>query len=84
MGLNRTHYDFGLPTTGVPRPNYRLCWGHDPRGVTRHHVVLVTDQLRLHGPDVTDYVCTLGVACILDITGVGLRPLPARPSPRKT
>ena len=33
-----TEYAMGVPTVGVPGFQYKLCWAHDPQGVSDYKV----------------------------------------------
>jgi hypothetical protein len=63
------------PVSGVPATNYSLCWGPAPNfpypGASEYLVDLGANAT-LYGPDTTDAVCTLGLPCVVNLTGLGL------------
>jgi hypothetical protein len=66
-------YAFGAPLAGVPRHDYSLCWAHD--GSTASDFKVTLDfSAELCGPDLADFVCTLGLPCAFTTTGFGLQP----------
>jgi hypothetical protein len=50
---------------------YELCWAHNATALAEYLVPY--GSLRLNGPHVRRYKCTLGVDCVLPIPGIGLR-----------
>jgi hypothetical protein len=69
-GTNAT-YTFGSPIFGDPGDQYRLCWGHDPAGLTDFKFE-IDPTYGLIGPDRGNYSCTIGEPCNAQITGFGL------------
>ena len=64
-------YDAGLGFAGVPGL-YRICWGFDPFNGEVDYKVTVGNFV-MNGPvQGMDIACTLGKACVVEPTGVGL------------
>ena len=66
-------YAMSIATAGTAGSSYRLCWAHDPAGLGDFNVV-VDGFVELVGPDIGDFVCTMGFACMMQVTGYGLMP----------
>jgi hypothetical protein len=61
-------YSFGTPVVGVAGSFYILCWGYDPVTMSDFNVE-VNGAAVLAGPWTSDHRCTLGVECVLDLSG---------------
>ena len=62
-----TNYDFGTPVVGMPGDTYKLCWGHEPRGLAYladYNIELDPDGI-LEGTFADDFACTLGPSVLL-------------------
>ena len=61
----------GRVLRGQVLANYDLCWSPDSSLADRY--LLRIGAFELHGPDTSvAYGCTLGLSCLLQITGRGL------------
>merc|ERR1719281_1163513 len=69
-GTNAT-YTFGSPLFGDPGDQYRLCWGHDPGGLTDFKFE-IDPAYGLIGPATGNYSCTIGEPCMAELSGFGL------------
>lgn len=68
---NGDTYDGGIGFAGLPG-NYRVCWGFDPTGGYQDYKVTLGNFV-MNGPfQGMSIACTLGTACVLEPTGVGL------------
>ncbi|CAJ1390877.1 unnamed protein product [Effrenium voratum] len=64
-------YDAGLGYAGVPG-SYKICWSFDPPGAYSDYKVTLGDFV-MNGPIQNMAVsCTLGQACVVEPSGVGL------------
>ena len=52
-----------MPTVGLPGGDYKLCWGHEPRGVDylEDYNVELDPCGILEGIFAEDFACTLGM-----------------------
>jgi hypothetical protein len=62
------NYTFETPTIGTAGAYFKLCWGHDPVSMSNYNVELDPSAV-LAGPFVTDFSCTLGLLCTLEVFG---------------
>lgn len=66
-------YDLNTPLAGQPRADYKVCWAHSPSNVAGAAVYSVpVGLLTLNGPVQNSQLCSLGVDCVITLTGVGL------------
>merc|ERR1719506_3070783 len=63
-------FDLGVPTEGAPGDFYTLCWG--PGGDLADLLVKLDGVGELTGPELNEFVCTLGLHCSLDLHGYQL------------
>jgi hypothetical protein len=67
-------YGLGLPLEGLPGDNYKLCWSHAPAvtsDLTAYNVEIDATG-DLFGANLQELACTMGLECIVTITGYGL------------
>jgi hypothetical protein len=73
LSTESTSYTFGTPVAGYPYANYKLCWGHDPAdGDYSGYNIEIDAAGDLFGPDRMELACTMGLPCVLTVTGYGL------------
>lgn len=68
-GIHR-EYQMGLPNSGIAKQGYTLCWGADP--LNHAEFSFKVGRFDMIGANVAPRNCTLGLACILNLSGFGL------------
>jgi hypothetical protein len=48
-----------------------LCWGHDPGSLADYNIEVDPD-FGLAGPYTSEFICSLGAKCVIELTGWGL------------
>ena len=75
---NESMHLLGTPWTGYADVNYIVCWAPNPRGsaaglLPPQFGFAVVRAATLNGPRQASFECTLGLPCVQNYTGIGLR-----------
>ncbi|CAE8630678.1 unnamed protein product, partial [Polarella glacialis] len=66
-------YNLNTPIAGLPSPNYKVCWAHAPGIVGGKELYRVPlGLLTVNGPNQVSQECTLGLDCVITLSGTGL------------
>jgi hypothetical protein len=68
------HYVFGYPWKGLPHYTYGLCWATDDGANPLEPYAARIGDMTISGPYTNDFICTMGVPCVFNVTGVALSP----------
>lgn len=79
------HYVFAYPSSGIPSYHYSFCWSRygaeAPAGLPYYEEATIVESglftgrigpFTIAGPFTKNFECTMGVACVFDMPGVGL------------
>lgn len=65
-----TEYQLGRPSSGTAQAGYTLCWSASPSSTA--DFPFTVGDLTVTGPNVQNQACTLGLSCVLQLSGLQL------------